>query len=517
MFLEGWSSACLDGVTEDNPAATDTGMEYLPLSPKLGKYNVIYMDEACGVLGIYSFAKRDVRFRIYNGLVVIQHRGQDSAGIAVYNGKRIRVKTGAGLVSDVFTKDEMKKLDGYVGIGHVRYPTIGTDVKVDAQPVSLTFLKKGIALAHNGNIINYGPLRRESEKEGRSFNGRCDAEVILNVFADEYLKKKNLFEAAKGSMKRLEGSYAVVLLTGEGELVAFRDPYGIKPLCFGKTKKNIIFSSESVALDVNEIELEGDVLPGEVWVVSKRGIRRKVVMKGKRKAHCMFEYVYFSRPDSVLDKRLVYDARVELGKKLARAAPVKADVVVPVPDTSRPAAEGYSSVSGIPIAEGLIKNRYVARTFIMPTQEKRLNSVKLKLNAIKSVVSGKRVILIDDSIVRGTTIGPIIKLLRNSGAKEVHVRITSPPIKAPCFYGIDIPTYSELIAHTLSVEEIRKKVGADSLAYQRIDDLIEAIGIKKDDLCFGCLNEDYPTEAAKKMAGKVKKGNTKKGIRAWEE
>jgi amidophosphoribosyltransferase len=473
--------------------------------------------EECGVFGIYSFAKRDVRFRIYNGLVVIQHRGQDSAGIAIYNGKRIRVKTGAGLVSDIFTKEAMEKLDGYVGIGHVRYPTIGADVRVDAQPVFANFLKKGIALAHNGNIINYGPLRRETEEKGRSFNGRCDAEVVLNVFADEYLKRKDLFEAAKGSMKRLEGSYSVVLMTGEGELVAFRDPYGVKPLCFGKTKDMVVFSSESVALDVNEIKLGGDVLPGEVWVISKKGIKRKVVMKGKRKAHCMFEYVYFSRPDSVLDKKLVYDVRVELGKRLARAAPAKADIVVPVPDTSRPAAEGYSTESGIPIAEGLIKNRYVARTFIMPTQEKRANSVKLKLNTIKPVVNGKRIILIDDSIVRGTTIGPIVKLLKNSGAKEVHVRITSPPIQAPCFYGIDMPTYSELIAYNQSVEEIRKKTGADSLAYQRIEDLIGAIGIKKDGLCLGCLNEDYPTEAGKKMAERIKKGKTKEGMRAWEE
>lgn len=475
------------------------------------------MKEECGIIGIYSFEKKDVRFRVYNGLVVIQHRGQDSAGIAAYNGERVRLKRGAGLVSDVFTQEAMEKLEGYVGIGHVRYPTIGADVQVDAQPVMLNYPKKGIVFAHNGNITNYSALKKEMEGRGRRFSGRCDAEIIMHVFAEEYAKKKDIFDAVKGSMERLDGSYSVVMMTGEGELVAFRDPHGIKPLCFGQTKDMVIFSSESVALDINKIELSGDVLPGEVWVVSDKGVEKKVVIKGKRKAHCMFEYVYFSRPDSVMDGKLVYDVRVELGKRLAKAAPVKADIVVPVPDTSRPAAKGYSMESGIPVMEGLIKNRYVARTFIMPTKEGRLNSVRLKLNAVRSVIKGKKIVLIDDSIVRGTTIGPIVKLLRDAGAKEIHLRITCPPLKAPCFYGIDMPTYDELIASKHPVDEIMKITGADSLVYQKIEDLVGAIGLREDELCLGCLNENYPTELAKKMAGKIKKEKTKEGTRLWEE
>ncbi len=473
--------------------------------------------EYCGVFAIYSFEKKPVKFRIYNGLVAIQHRGQDSAGMAVFNGSTIRLRTGVGLVSDVFKEADMAGLEGFAGLGHVRYPTIGASFAEDAQPILIDYPKKGIAICHNGNIANYGSLRKELEAAGRHFSTTCDSELVLHIFADALVKGKDIYGAAKICMERLDGSYAVALLTGEGELVIFRDPYGIKPLCFGQTADRIVFASESVALDINDMQLTGDVAPGEVIIVTSRGVQKKQVTKPKKTAHCMFEYVYFARPDSVLDGKLVYDARVELGKRLAMAGPAKADVVVAVPDTARPAAEGYARQSGIPIAEGLIKNRYVGRTFIMPSQGKRKDAVKLKLNAVRSLVKSKRVVLIDDSIVRGTNSGPIIKLLRDAGAREVHVRITCPPIRGPCFYGIDIPTFEELIANKKNVEEIRKHIGADSLVYLPIEQLYEALGFKKEELCVGCLTAEYITPVARKIAERIRKEGAKKGLRAWEE
>ncbi|MCX6770606.1 MAG: amidophosphoribosyltransferase [Candidatus Micrarchaeota archaeon] len=472
--------------------------------------------EYCGAFGIYSFSGKDVAGDIYFGLMNLQHRGQDSAGASVSDGKRMRTVRGLGFVPEVLPESAIASLTGHVGIGHVRYPTIGAGGEEDAQPFMAEVAGKKFALAHNGNISNYGRARKMMEDGGASFCSTCDAELILAAYAKEYRKTPDFFEAARALMQTLDGSYSVVCITDSGELIAFRDPHSIRPLCWGADKDRIVFASESVALDIIKCPLTGDVAPGEVIVVSKDGVKRKVVAGGKPR-HCMFEYVYFSRPDSRIDGKWVYEVRHNLGRQLARAAPVKADFVVAVPDTARSAVEGYSQESGIPVAEGLIKNRYIGRTFIMPSQKKREDAVRIKLNAVKHVVDGKRVVLIDDSIVRGTTMGPIVKLVRDAGAKEIHLRITCPPIMAPCFYGVDIPTYKELIATRKSVEEIRKAIGADSLVYQTMDGLVSSIGMKKEELCTGCLDEQYPTEFGMEISRMMKAAGSRDGIRAWEE
>ncbi|HQT44352.1 MAG TPA: amidophosphoribosyltransferase [Candidatus Micrarchaeota archaeon] len=475
--------------------------------------------ESCGIVGMYSYGKSDVSFELFSGLIAVQHRGQDSAGIASYDGAKINMIKNVGLVADAMPGESYRQAAGFAGIGHVRYPTIGVSFAQDAQPMVKKFGKLTVALAHNGNIANYGTLRAKLEKEnGLLLETTCDTELVLWVFGTELEKSGDVFAAVKKCMEILDGSYSMVAVTSRGEVVAFRDPLAIKPLVYGKTDKGIFFASESVALDMNGFKLTGDLKPGEVMVVSAKGTESKVVMPSKRAAHCMFEYVYFARPDSVMDGKLVYDVRMELGKRLAMQKPVKADMVVPVPDTARAAAEGYSQESKIPVVEGLIKNRYVGRTFIMPSQAKREAAVRLKLNAIAGKLAGKKVVLIDDSIVRGTTMGPIVRLVRAAGAKQVHVRITCPPIISPCFYGIDIPTYRELIATRMSVEEIGKSIGADSLDYLTVDNLVESIGMQKGELCLGCITDDYVTEFGRKIAGKLKLEKASDvASRMWEQ
>jgi amidophosphoribosyltransferase len=473
--------------------------------------------EYCGALGIYSFAGKDIAHDIYLGLMNLQHRGQDSAGAAVFGKKGLLAKRGLGYVPDVLNQEAIDSLPGHVGVGHVRYPTIGAGGAEDAQPFLAEAAGVKIALAHNGNVSNYGRVRKAMEDGGAIFCSTCDAELILASYARHFEKTTDHFEAAAGMMGSMDGAYSVVLATDRGELVAFRDPQAIRPLCFGQDSEKIVFASESVALDIIGCPLAGDLAPGEVIVVSQQGVERKVVSGGKKPRHCMFEYVYFSRPDSRLDGKWVYEVRHRLGRQLAKAAPVKADVVVAVPDTARSAVEGYSEQSGIPVAEGLIKNRYIGRTFIMPSQKKRQEAVRLKLNAVRHVVEGKRVVLIDDSIVRGTTMGPIVKLVRAAGAKEVHLRITCPPVLSPCFYGIDIPSFKELVAANKSVEEICKSVGADSLVYQSMDGLVASIGMKREELCTGCISGEYPTEFGGMLARKMKEAKSAGAIRAWEE
>ncbi|MEM4633845.1 MAG: amidophosphoribosyltransferase, partial [Candidatus Anstonellaceae archaeon] len=389
----------------------------------------------------------------------------------------------------------------------------------DAQPFVAQSAGRTFALAHNGNISNYGRVRKTMEGRGYNFCSSCDAELILAAFVEAYKKRQDIFFACKEVMESVDGAYSVVMVSDDGKLIAFRDPKAIRPLCFGRSKDKIAFASESVALDIIKCTLEGDLAPGEAVVVGKEGVKRKLLVENSQPRHCAFEYIYFSRPDSKLDGKWVYEVRYKLGEALARSDKVKADVVVAVPDTARSAAEGYSKRSGIPVAEGLIKNRYIGRTFIMPSQKKREDAVRLKLNAVRHILEGKSVVLIDDSIVRGTTSGPIVKLVREAGAREIHLRITCPPVVGPCFYGIDLPTYKELIAANNSVEEIRKKIGADSLVFQSISDLVEAIGMKKEHLCLGCLNEDYPTPFGMEISRKIKSSQAggKEGIRVWEE
>jgi len=476
--------------------------------------------EACGVVGVYSFRKDEVAPSVYNGLIAIQHRGQDSAGIATFDGKSIHLKKGMGLTSDVFSEDDLLAMKGTIGIGSVRYPTCGTSSLRDAQPFKVDLPREGIAIAHNGNLVNFTALKDELNRGGMPIISSCDSEIILKVLADELNKTEDIFQAVAKVMKRLEGAYCEVVLTGRGELIAFRDPNGFRPLCFGRNEDCIIFASESVALDINDVELSEQVKPGEVIVVNEKGVERRLVAKSEKR-HCMFEYVYFSRPDSILDAGSVYNIRVELGKNLAKSHPANVDVTIPVPDTSRPAAEGFSRESGIKMEEGLIKNRYIMRTFIMPEQSIRDDAIKKKLNPLRAILKGKRIVIIDDSIVRGTTTNKLVKLLKGAGAKEVHVRITCPPIISPCFYGVDISSHSELIAFRCNgnVEEIRKILGADSLGYQTIDGLAKAIGIGKENLCMACLNEDYPTPGAAKIAKEMKKRSgeeIKEKKRYWE-
>ncbi len=498
-------------IVENEGSEKDGGIPHAPAA--FGDYE---KREFCGVFGIYSFAGKGVAHDVYMGMMNLQHRGQDSAGAATSDGREISVVRELGFVGSVLRQENLSKLPGHVGIGHVRYPTIGAGGVEDTQPFESEVGGRRFALAHNGNISNYGRVRKIMEQSGSKFCSSCDAELLLIAFVEAYRKKPDLFAAAASMMKKVDGAYSVVLISDDGTLVAFRDPHSIRPLCFGRSEDRIVFASESVALDIINCKLQGDLEPGEVVVVNKDGVRRKIVA-GEGARHCMFEYVYFSRPDSKLDGKWVYEVRHNLGRMLAKAAPVKADVVVAVPDTARSAVEGYSMESGIPVAEGLIKNRYIGRTFIMPSQKKRDDAVRIKLNAVRHIIEGKRVVLIDDSIVRGTTSGPIVRLIREAGAAEIHLRITCPPIIGPCFYGIDLPNYKELIAAQKSVDEIRKFVGADSLFYQSVDDLVKAIGMKRGELCLGCVTEEYPTQFGNDISKKIKSAGAKDGVRVWEE
>lgn len=439
--------------------------------------------EECGVVGVYAKTGKNVAPLLYRALAALQHRGQDAAGFAVFDGKKIIEKKGLGLVSEIYEKEDLL-VDGPVGVGHTRYPTIGACELKDVQPT----VYKNIAVAHNGHLANYDELKRKSEGFGYKFKSTVDSEPMVY-----YIHKYGLEKGVEEIMRDFEGAYSDVVLYN-GELYVFRDPHGIRPLVWGENDDFVMFASESVALDINGIELKGEVENG--FLVRAKGLQKKEINRKERK-NCMFEYVYFARPDSVINGRSVYAVRTRLGEILAEEAPAKCDVVVAVPDTARTAARAYAKKLGLEFDEGLIKNRYVGRTFIMPSQEKRREAVRLKLNPNREVIHGKKVVLMDDSIVRATTMKEIVWLVRAAGAKEVHVRITSPPIVSPCFYGVDIPTYEELIASSNTVEEIRKYIGADSLAYISIEGLKKAIGLQ---ICEGCISGRYNSEYVQKLA-----------------
>jgi len=473
--------------------------------------------ESCGVFGVFSSDDTQTSNIIYNGLLSLQHRGQEANGLAILDGSQIRLKRFMGLVTDTLSPVLLSKMKGNIGIGHVRYSTVGKSRLIDAQPFQLNFPKHGVVLAHNGNLVNYMGLKKELIDSGRNLISSCDAEILISIFSEELTKSKDIEDAVLGLMERVEGSYSIVSFTGDKELIVFRDPYGFRPLCYGESKDMKAFASESVALEVNKARLKSDVKPGELIITDKNGkTEKRQVVSCKNAAHCMFEYVYFSRPDSILDGKCVYDVRVKLGENLAKTYASDADIIVPVPDTARPAAEGISRETGIPVAEGLIKNRYIFRTFIMPSQKMRDESVNVKLNPIKSVLKDKHIILVDDSIVRGTTSKKIVKLVKSAGPKKVDVWITCPPIISPCFYGIDIATHGELIAANNTIPEIEKIIGADNLCYQKKDCLVDAIGHKRSDLCMACLTGEYPTPIAQKIADKLKNQTSLKRIRYWE-
>ncbi len=460
------------------------------------KINYDYSEEKheeCGIVAIYSKKGKDVAPLIYKALMALQHRGQDAAGFAIENKGKIDARLGIGLVDRIFEEKDVE-VKGSVGIGHTRYPTAGECRMCDVQP----FVHKNIAVAHNGHIPNYQELKKSLEESGYSFTSSVDSEVVSYIL-DKHLKN-GLEKAVSKIMEDVDGAYSIVSIV-DGKIVVFRDPRGIRPLVWGENDEYICFASESVALDINNIPYVGVVNAGELVTVSEKGsISRKTIRKEQVK-HCMFEYVYFSRPDSIINDRSVYQTRKKLGEILAREAPVKADVVIPVPDTSRGAAASYASTLGIPCEEGLIKNRYIGRTFIMPSQEKRVDAVRVKLNPIRDIINGKSVVLVDDSIVRGTTLKEIVMLVRQAGAKKVHIRIPCPPIKAPCFYGVDMSTYEELIANKKTVDQICKFLDADSLQYISIDGLKKAIA---QPVCTGCLNEEYHSDFVKNLAKKTK-------------
>ncbi len=453
------------------------------------------MQDKCGIVGAYSHNKsHNISREIYYGLYALQHRGQESAGISAHNGKEMRTYRGMGLVCDVFNNGNIEGLEGNVGIGHVRYSTTGKSQIQNSQPFISKFDMGSIAIAHNGDIINSMELRRELEEEGRKFLSSTDSEVICHLLTKEYSKTQDMVESIKNVSQKLIGSYSLVLLVND-DLMVVRDPIGIKPLSLGEREGTTIVASETVAFDVVGANYVRDVEPGEILVINDEIKSFKIPRKpGTPRAHCMFEYVYFARPDSILDGRVVYNVRKNIGKYLCKEHPVDADVVMPVPDSAITAAIGYSRASGIPYGEGLIKNRYIGRTFIMPTQEERETSVKLKMNPIRSELEGKSIVLVDDSIVRGTTSKSLVNVLREAGVKEIHLRIGSPPIISPCYYGIAMATKKELIAADQAVEEIRKTLGVDSLGYLSIESLVKCIGIEGDNLCLGCLTGDYPTE-----------------------
>lgn len=450
--------------------------------------------EECGVFGIWSTDDIKAAQMTYYGLVALQHRGQESAGIVVCDSKgpigNISSHKGMGLVSEVFRKETLDGLRGNIGIGHVRYSTSGASCVENAQPIFFNYSKGTLALAHNGNITNANEMRKKLQEEGAVFNGTTDSEVIAYQIAKERLKSSCIEDAVAKVADNLKGGYALLIMSPQ-KLVGVRDPWGLKPLCIGTLGSNTyILASESCAISAVGGTFLRDVEPGEIITITRDGLKSEHRLKTKKKAHCVFEYIYFARLDSTIDGINVYDARIRGGMALAKRYPVEADVVTGVPESGLTAAVGYAKESGIPFLPAFSKNSYVGRTFIKPSQEERASAVHMKLNILASVVKDKRVVLIDDSIVRGTTIANLIVMMREAGAKEVHVRISSPPFLYPCYYGTDVPDNSELIANEYSTEEIRKKIGADSLGYMQLADFSEMV----EDLpiCQACFDNCYP-------------------------
>lgn len=455
------------------------------------------MKEYCGVFGVYSFTDKHVLAKlIYYGLFALQHRGQESAGIAVGDGCDIRIHKDMGLVNQVFEEDDLAKLTGYLGIGHVRYSTTGSSVIENAQPILMDTKFGPLAVAHNGNLINTEDLKNELKERGLSFVGSTDSEVIAALISTA--PTEDFEKALLLSLSKLRGAFSVVIMTKD-KFIAVRDSYGIRPLCLGKIEDAYILSSETCALDIVGAKFIREVQNGEMVVIDKDGLRSKTWKSSDREAACIFEHIYFARPDSILNGKNVYQTRVNLGKYLASQHPVNADMVIGVPESGVPAAIGYAEESGIPFGEGLIKNRYIGRTFIQPSQEIRELGVKIKLNPISDALRGKKIVVVDDSIVRGTSSRQLVRLLKDAGAREVHMRISSPPIISSCFYGIDTPTRTELIAANLSIEGIRKYIDADTLGYLSIKNLVRAVGLGDKSVCLACFNNNYPVEVPEKL------------------
>ncbi len=452
--------------------------------------------DECGVYGIYSKDDNvNVAKRTYYGLYALQHRGQESAGIATFDGNEMHCHKDVGLVSDVFSNSALESLKGHSAIGHVRYSTAGDSTVKNAQPIIGKFKLGNIAIAHNGNLTNSDIIKELLEESGCIFQTTIDTEVILNLISRG--AKKGILQSVIDSIQAIKGSFAMVILT-EHELIGIRDPYGIRPLCIGKVNDSYVLTSESCALNATGAEFIRDVEPGEIVVINDDGVQSITFGEKSKLATCSFEYIYFARPDSVIDGISVNNSRYKAGMKLYEVAPVEADIVVGVPDSGMSAAMGYAKASGIPIDMAIIKNKYIGRTFIAPTQEEREASVDVKLNIIRENVVGKRIVLIDDSIVRGTTSKRLVAMLKNAGAAEVHFRVCSPRVKYPCYYGIDTPYRSELIGDKMDQNEIGDVIGADSLVYLSKGDLLKCLG-KEKGFCCGCFDGEYPISAPVKI------------------
>jgi len=456
------------------------------------------LNEECGVFGIYSKDPAvDVAREAYLALYALQHRGQQSCGIAVNDRGVISSYKELGLVPDVFSQKAFDTLgQGQMAMGHCRYSTQGGVTRENAQPLVAKYIKGTLAIAHNGTIINAAAIRTAIEKDGALFQTSNDAEVILYTIAKERVKTHNVEEAVVNMMSIVKGAYSIVIMSPR-KLIAARDPYGFRPLCMGRIGDSVIFASESCALNALGATFERDIEPGEVVVVDENGVKSLKAKEAKPYGLCVFEHIYFARPDSIIDGCSVHEARQQAGRFLAREYPVEADLVCGVPDSGLSAAEGYAKESGIPLGTAFIKNRYIGRTFIQPTQAERARAVQIKLNALRSEVEGKRIVLVDDSIVRGTTTDKTIKLLKDAGAKEVHMRISSPPFVAPCYFGTDVPSKGNLIACRMSVDEIRRHIGADTLGFLSLES-VKKIATSKfgASFCIGCFTEEYPLDVA---------------------
>lgn len=454
--------------------------------------------EECGVFGAYDFDGHDISSSIYYGLFALQHRGQESCGIAVSDTEGPKGKVDyykdMGLVNEVFDEERLNRLHGNIGVGHVRYSTAGASNRENAQPLIIHYIKGTLAVAHNGNLTNAVDLREKLKYSGAIFQTTIDSETIAYYIARERVQTKNVQEAVSRTMDKIEGAYALAVMSPR-KLIGARDPYGFKPLCIGKRDNTYFLSSETCALDAVGAEFVRDVEPGEIVTITPNGILsdKSHCLPTEKQGRCIFEYIYFARPDSRIDGINVYFARLLAGRFLAKDSPVDADIVVGVPESGNAAAQGYAMESGIPYGTAFVKNNYVGRTFIKPKQSSRESSVRVKLNVLREVVKDKRVILIDDSIVRGTTSDQIVNMLKDAGAKEVHMRISSPPFLWPCYFGIDVPERHQLIAYNHTVDEICKEIGADTLGYlrlERLPEMVNGLGI-----CTGCFTGDYPIPA----------------------
>ena len=457
------------------------------------------LHEECGVFGMYDLDGEDVASTIYYGLFALQHRGQESCGIAVSDTEgpkgQVSVQKGMGLVNEVFDAEGLEKLKGNIGVGHVRYSTAGASNAQNVQPLVLNYVKGTLMLAHNGNLVNAKELREQMEYTGAIFQTTIDTEVIAYLIARERLHVPTAEEAVKNAMMKLRGAYSIII-SSPRKLIGARDPHGFRPLVIGKRDNGYILASESCALDAVGAEFVRDVKPGEIVMLDADGIQSDETLCSTESARCIFEYIYFARPDSYVDGISVYNSRIMAGKILAQMHPAEADIVVGVPESGNVAAMGFALESGIQYGTAFIKNSYVGRTFIKPKQSARESSVKIKLNVLKEVVRGKRVVMVDDSIVRGTTSERIVRMLKAAGATEVHVRISSPPFLNPCYFGTDVPSCDQLIAYNNTVEEVCKKIGADSLGYLDGERLHELIGGDRN-YCDACFSGKYPVDPPK--------------------